>query len=166
MCGISGIFHNNSPKSFLKDSIIQMIASLSHRGPDGSGVYIADNIALGQRRLSIIDLEGGSQPMITDRFVIVYNGEIFNYIELREELQQKENIRFRTKSDTEVVIKAFEAYGLNALAKFNGQFAFILWDKVEKKLIIARDRYGIRPLYILHHKDNFYFAQNSRRLTL
>ena len=92
MCGIAAIYNKNQTKSFLKDSIIRMISSLSHRGPDESGVFITNNLALGQRRLSIIDLEGGNQPMITDRYVIVYNGEIFNYIELREELQQKENI--------------------------------------------------------------------------
>jgi asparagine synthase (glutamine-hydrolysing) len=135
MCGIAAIYNKNQTKSFLKDSIIRMISSLPHRGPDESGIYITNNIALGQRRLSIIDLTGGNQPMITDRYVIVYNEEIFNYIELREELKQKENIHFKTSSDTEVVIKAFEAYGLDALAKFNGQFAFVLWDKKEKKLM-------------------------------
>jgi len=162
MCGIAAIFNNNQKPPFLKDSIIRMISSLSHRGPDGSGIYITNNIALGQRRLSIIDLVGGKQPMITDRYVIVYNGEIFNYIELREELKQKENIQFKTSSDTEVVIKSFEAYGLDALKKFNGQFAFVLWDKKEKKLIIARDRYGVRPLYILHHNNSYYFSSELK----
>jgi asparagine synthase (glutamine-hydrolysing) len=162
MCGIAAIYNKNQTKSFLKDSIIRMISSLSHRGPDESGVFITNNLALGQRRLSIIDLEGGNQPMITDRYVVVYNGEIFNYIELREELKQKENIHFKTSSDTEVVIKAFEAYGLDALAKFNGQFAFVLWDKKEKKMIVARDRYGIRPLYILHLNNSYYFSSELK----
>src|SRR5210317_1376103 len=162
MCGIAAIYNKNQTKSFLKDSIIRMISSLSHRGPDESGVYIANNLALGQRRLSIIDLEGGNQPMITDRYVIVYNGEIFNYIELRDELKQRENTHFKTSSDTEVVIKAFEAYGLDALAKFNGQFAFVLWDKKEKKMIVARDRYGIRPLYILHCNNSYYFSSELK----
>jgi len=162
MCGIAAIYNKKQQKPFLKDLIIRMISCLTHRGPDGSGIYIADNIALGQRRLSIIDLAGGNQPMITDRYVIIYNGEIFNYIELREELKQNEDIHFNTTCDTEVVIRAFEVYGLDALAKFNGQFALVLWDKKEKKLIIARDRYGVRPLYILHHNNSYYFASELK----
>ena len=162
MCGLIGIFSKDLTGTIRKDSLINMVAALQHRGPDGSGVYLAENIALGHARLAIIDLNGGNQPMITDRYVIVYNGEIYNYIELREELKLKENIHFQTSSDTEVVIKAFEAYGLDALAKFNGQFAFILWDKKDKKLIIARDRYGVRPLYILHHNNSYYFSSELK----
>jgi asparagine synthase (glutamine-hydrolysing) len=162
MCGITGIFSKNLARSSRKEALINMVAALQHRGPDGSGVYLTEDIALGHARLAIIDLSGGNQPMISDPYVIVYNGEIYNYIELREELRQKENIHFKTSSDTEVVIKAFEVYGLDALAKFNGQFSFILWDKKEKKLIIARDRYGVRPLYILHHNNSYYFSSELK----
>ncbi len=138
-----------------------MTSTLCHRGPDGWGLYISKHIALGHTRLSIIDLAYGAQPMMTDRFVISFNGEIYNYIELRRELLKKGAV-FRTKSDTEVILKAFDIYGTNAISMFNGQFAFLLWDKAKNRLIAARDRYGIRPLYILEHKKTFYFCSELK----
>lgn len=161
MCGIAGILRLNSNKSSQKKSIKKMISTLSHRGPDGWGLYLSQDIALGHTRLSIIDLSGGNQPMTSDRHVLVYNGEIYNYMELRKDLISK-GIHFNTISDTEVVLKAFEFYGTDSFSKFNGQFALILWDKKEKRLILARDRYGIRPLYILEHKNSYYFSSEMK----
>jgi len=164
MCGIAGIFNGCQGKLTQKSIIEDMIAALSHRGPDEWGEYLADGIALGHTRLSIIDLSGGQQPMASNRFVISYNGEIYNYIELRQELEKDHNVMFSTSSDTEVVLMALEVYGPEALKKFNGQFAFIVWDKAEKRLIIARDRYGIRPLYILKHRGGYYFSSELKAL--
>ena len=155
MCGIAGILETNSTIDAKKSSITRMISTLRHRGPDGWGYYISPDIALGHTRLSIIDIGGGSQPMDSPRFVVSYNGEIYNYIELRKELESKGSV-FKTTSDTEVILKAFEVYDTDAIPKFNGQFAFLLWDKRMRRLIIARDRYGIRPLYILRINNSFF----------
>jgi asparagine synthase (glutamine-hydrolysing) len=161
MCGITGVLKSFPDKISQKDIIKKMLSQLQHRGPDGWGIYLSNNIALGHNRLSIIDIAAGQQPMMSDRYVISYNGEVYNYIELRHELIQK-GATFTTNSDTEVILKAYEVYGTNAIQKFNGQFAFLLWDKLEKKLIIARDRYGVRPLYILSHNNNYYFASEVK----
>lgn len=166
MCGIVGILDFNAKdKSLLAQTAQRMLSALIHRGPDGWGTYISDHMALGHTRLSIIDLSGGSQPMMTDRYVISFNGEIYNHTELREELTAKGMV-FSTKSDTEVILKAFEAYGTNAIAKFNGEFAFLLWDRKEKELTVVRDRYGIRPLYILKHNNRYYFASETKAFSL
>ena len=125
------------------------------------GTYICPEMAIGHTRLSIVDLAGGAQPMMSGRYVISYNGEIFNYIELRESLVQK-GITFTTQSDTEVALKAFEVYGVDAFSLFNGQFAIILWDRLEKKAIVVRDRFGIRPLYVLSHNGGYYFASEMK----
>lgn len=161
MCGIVGILSHRAGDQDKKSAVKKMISTLQHRGPDGWGLYLSNEIALGHTRLSIIDLHGGSQPMASDRYVIVYNGEIYNYIELKEELK-KSGATFNTTSDTEVILKAFENYGTEAITKFNGQYAFLLWDKMEKRLIIARDRYGIRPLYILKHNNSYFFASEVK----
>lgn len=139
----------------------RMVASLTHRGPDGWGVYMTDQVALGHRRLSIMDIGGGSQPMVSDRYVIAYNGEIYNHIEIRKELEEK-GVLFHTTCDTEVVLKAFEFYGADAFERFNGQFALVIWDKLSKKLIAARDRFGVRPLYVLKHGSGYYFSSEIK----
>lgn len=161
MCGIASILSLSLDRSSQERSIKKMISTLNHRGPDGWGLYLSQDIALGHTRLSIIDLSGGNQPMRSDRYVISYNGEIYNYIELRNELINR-GIHFNTNSDTEVILKSFEVYGTGALTKFNGQFAFLLWDKEEKRLIIARDRFGIRPLYILKYNNSYHFASEMK----
>lgn len=161
MCGIAGIYNNKLDRHSQTRLIKDMTAALQHRGPDGWGIYVTPGFALGHARLSIIDLEGGSQPFITDRYVIVYNGEVYNHIELRDELVTK-GASFISRSDTEVVLRAFEIYGTNSFSKLNGQFAFIIWDRLEKKIIIARDRYGVRPLYILEHNGSFYFTSEMK----
>lgn len=161
MCGIIGILGNFKHPEQQKKTLYPMLASLYHRGPDGWGTYISPQVALGHTRLSIIGLDDGNQPMANDRYVISYNGEIYNYIELKEELCAK-GMTFKTHSDTEVFLKAFEYYGPDCFPMFNGQFAALIWDKQEKRLIIARDRFGIRPLYITNYDNRYYFASELK----
>lgn len=161
MCGIAALFSLNSKQIDKRSSILQMIAAVRHRGPDAWGIYTSSQVALGHVRLSILDLEGGYQPMETEHFTITFNGEIYNHVELRAELK-KNGAVFRTKSDTEVILKAFEAYGTSAIPLLNGQFAFIIWDKTEKRIIAVRDRYGICPLYYLQHQGVLYFSSEMK----
>jgi asparagine synthase (glutamine-hydrolysing) len=148
MCGIAGIYSNGQNQNNNESILHSMVACLAHRGPNERGYYIKDTIALGQSRLSIIDIEGGNQPVYNeDRSVaVVYNGEIFNYLELREELTKRGHV-FYTKSDTEVIVHLYEEYGTELFNNLNGQFAIALWDKKRKQLILARDRVGICPLF-------------------
>ena len=161
MCGVIGIYGFESDQTYRKEILIKMISSLKHRGPDGWGYYISPDIALGHTRLSIVDLSTGDQPMVTETNVIIFNGEIYNYIELRAELE-KNGLRFHTTCDTEVLLKAYEFYGEECFEKFNGQFAVLIWNKKRKELIIARDRFGVRPLYILKHKNHLYFSSELK----
>jgi asparagine synthase (glutamine-hydrolysing) len=148
MCGITGLFHTDgAPVS----SVIlkKMTDAIAHRGPDGEGHFVDGGLGLGHRRLSIIDLSSaGHQPMGSDdgRYVIVYNGEVYNFNELRVELEAVGH-RFHSRTDSEVVLKALVAWGSKALLRFNGMFALAFWDKHERRLLLARDRYGIKPLY-------------------
>src|SRR3974377_555025 len=149
MCGITGIWNLNGEKE-QKEGLFTFTDSLAHRGPDGSGYYIDDsaNIGLGHRRLSILDLsENGSQPMSygNERYWISYNGEVFNFIELRKELVQK-GFSFKSNSDTEISLAAYSCWGKDCLLKFNGMWALAVWDKQEQTLFLARDRFGIKPL--------------------
>jgi asparagine synthase (glutamine-hydrolysing) len=148
MCGIAGVLHlNGEPASHTL--LKRMTDAIAHRGPDGEGHFIDGPLGLGHRRLAIIDLSpGGHQPMATPdgRFVISYNGELYNFNELRMQLESLGH-RFHSRSDTEVVLKALAHWGDAALSKFNGMFAFALWDRQSKELMLARDRYGIKPLY-------------------
>src|SRR5882724_8341135 len=148
MCGIAGIFHFDSDKKVDSNVIKRMTDSQSHRGPDGEGFYVNGNIGLGHRRLSIIDLQRGAQPMFSEdrSIVIIFNGEIYNYIELREELKGLGH-KFRTSSDTEVIIKAYQQWGRDCQNKFNGMWAFALWDEKKQQLFLSRDRIGEKPLY-------------------
>jgi asparagine synthase (glutamine-hydrolysing) len=161
MCGIAGFLGHKGDISERHKLMKGMVSTLSHRGPDAWGLYISEKISLGHTRLSIVDLSGGHQPMEDERFVFSFNGEIYNHIELREELKTR-GINFSTTSDTEVIIKCFEVYGESCFAKFNGQFAFLLWDKKNQKLIAVRDRYGVRPLYILHFQGGYYFTSETK----
>lgn len=138
---------------------------INHRGPDESGVYQDKNLCIGSVRLSIVDLASGQQPMSDDsgRYWIVYNGEIFNYPELKAEMQKK-GIRFRTNCDTEIVVQMYAHYGADCLNKFNGQFAFCIWDKQKKELFLARDRVGIRPLFYWRKNDSFAFCSEMKGL--
>ena len=164
MCGISGILRLDGDR-VEPDQLGRMIATLRHRGPDASGVHIAGPAGLAHARLSIIDLQGGAQPMSTTdgRLWITFNGEIFNYIELREELFSKGH-RFATRSDTEVILNAYREYGEECVHHFNGQWAFAIWDTKERKLFLSRDRFGVRPLFYTRTPDSFLFASEIKAL--
>ncbi len=165
MCGIAGILNLSNSPTISLDNVLKMTASLAHRGPDETGIYVDDHIALGQTRLSIIDLEGGSQPMHNENKTlwVVFNGEIFNYIELREELVAKGH-QFYTHSDTEVILHAFEEYGPDCLSKFNGQFAIALWNSRTRELFLARDRIGIRPVHYTVFANQLIFASEIKAI--
>lgn len=163
MCGINGIFGLNNPIRS-KDLVGRMNATLAHRGPDADGVYADEHLALGHRRLAIIDPHPeGNQPFYSKdkRLVLVYNGEIYNYRELKIELS---DYPFQTKSDTEVIIAAYLKWGKSCVEHFNGMFAFAIWDQQEKELFIARDRMGIKPIYFIHTNECFIFSSEIRSL--
>lgn len=161
MCGICGVLYPFSSKAEQEATLLRMTSPLQHRGPDAWGTYQAPEIALGQTRLSIIDLAGGHQPIASDRSVIVFNGEIFNHIELRAELESR-GVTFTTHSDTEVLLRLFELEGAAGLSRLNGQFAFLIWDRSTKTLTAVRDRYGVRPLFILNHEGGYYFSSEMK----
>lgn len=148
MCGIAGIFHHREPRDIDRALLRRMTGILAHRGPDGDGFHHAPGIGLGHRRLAIVDLVSGDQPMFNDdrTVCIVYNGEIYNFPSLIGELTALGH-RFRTRSDTEVIIRAWEQWGEACLDHLNGQFAFALWDARIETLFLARDRLGEKPLY-------------------
>jgi len=140
-----------------------MTTVMAHRGPDGEGIYIDKNVGLGHRRLAIIDLSTGAQPMLSSdkSLALTFNGEIYNYIELRQELESLGH-KFQTSSDTEVILRGYEQWGFDCQAKFNGMWAFALWDARKKHLFISRDRLGEKPLHYAMRKDTFYFASEIK----
>lgn len=148
MCGITGIFDLNEHRSFDRNLVQAMSDALTHRGPDGQGIQVEPGFGFGHRRLSIIDLEGGQQPMISSDgdVVLTYNGEIYNYRQLRDELIA-EGASFRTNSDTEVILHAWRVWGQDCVKRFNGMFAFALSERSTETLFLARDHIGIKPLY-------------------
>lgn len=163
MCGIAGIYSKDQPPA--RPSLQRMIASLSHRGPDSVGFHVEPQIGLGHARLSIIDLEGGQQPIHNeDNSVwVILNGEIFNYIELRADLETRGH-RFYTHSDTEVLVHLYEEFGCDMVEHLNGQFAFALWDRSRERLMLARDRAGIRPLFYARVGNTFIFGSEIKAL--
>jgi asparagine synthase (glutamine-hydrolysing) len=166
MCGIAGLIQlDGSPVS---PAILQrMTDAVRHRGPDGEGHWIEGNVGIGHRRLAIIDLSpAGHQPMVSadHRYVLTYNGEIYNFRELQAELEAK-GYWFRSKCDSEVVLNALAEWGPKALDRFNGMFALVLWDRKEKKLLLARDRYGIKPLYTCRWGGSFAFGSEQKAIT-
>jgi len=165
MCGITGFINlKREPAEF--GVLKAMTDSIAHRGPNGEGHWIHENIAIGHRRLSIIDLSSdGHQPMLSDdeRFVLSYNGEIYNYKELRLELETL-GYRFRSNTDSEVVLYALAFWGEKALLRFNGMFAIAFWDTTKKNLLIARDRYGIKPLYYAEQNNIFCFGSEQKAI--
>lgn len=165
MCGIAGIFKQTESADIEQNEIQSMVSMLNHRGPDESGIYLDSKIALGHTRLSIIGLDDGSQPMSNEdgSLWIVYNGEAFNYLELKAGLVQKGH-RFRTTTDTEVVLHLFEEYGPSCLEKINGQFALAIWNSKNHTLFLARDRVGIRPLFYCQVDGRFFFASEIKAI--
>jgi asparagine synthase (glutamine-hydrolysing) len=166
VCGVAGAINLDGRRAELAD-IKRMTDSIQHRGPDGEGHWLEDGLGLGHRRLSIIDLtETGSQPMVSidGRYVLTYNGEIYNYRELRSELVRLGR-KFRGESDTEVVLNAICEWGPDALIRFNGMFALALWDRKEELMLLARDRYGIKPIYYCLEANRFSFASEQKAIT-
>jgi asparagine synthase (glutamine-hydrolysing) len=165
MCGIAGIL-NLSGAPADRTLVERMTDAIEHRGPDAEGQYVEGNVGLGNRRLAIIDLSpAGSQPMTSESgdLVVTYNGEIYNFRELRAELERLGR-NFRSRSDTEVLLQAYEEWGESCLDRFNGMFAFAIWDRRRRELFLARDRYGIKPLYYTRIGSTFLFVSEIKSL--
>ena len=165
MCGIAGVYHFDLSEIVDLQVLKKMTTQLQHRGPDNDGYYIGNHVGLGHRRLSIMDVDNGSQPMYSDdqSIVLILNGEIYNYIELREELISH-GFTFKTNSDTEVVIKAYQKWGFDCQNKLNGMWAFVLWDSKQKILLISRDRIGEKPLFYSQYRNSLVFASEIKSL--
>ncbi|HEU4508045.1 MAG TPA: asparagine synthase (glutamine-hydrolyzing) [Pyrinomonadaceae bacterium] len=165
MCGFTGYIDFNHERPIDADTLVAMTNKLTHRGPDSSGYFIEDNLGLGFRRLSIIDLEAGDQPIFNEdkSVVLMCNGEIFNYLELRKGLIQQGHV-FRTNSDVEVLLHLYEEDGVGFLNKLNGQFAFVIYDRKKKRLFVARDHFGINPLYYTVKNGVFIFASEIKAI--
>jgi asparagine synthase (glutamine-hydrolysing) len=166
VCGIAGVLNRRAdlaPPS--RDTLAMMAGALAHRGPDEFGVYRDHHAGLSHARLSIIDLATGQQPLSNERQTlwISFNGEIFNYLELRDELEQRGH-HFHTRSDTEVIVHAYEQWGDEAFGRFNGQWAVALWDAERRRLVLARDPLGVRPLYVCEHGGRVWFASEVKAI--
>ena len=165
MCGIAGLV-GSFPERESRLSMERMLDLVAHRGPDGQGIFVEGQVSLGHRRLSIVDLsEAGSQPMSSrcGHFVITYNGEIYNHLELRAELEQLGH-RFRSHSDTEVILAAYAEWGSRCVERFNGMWALAIWDRRTRLLFCSRDRFGVKPFYFLPQGDGFIFGSEIRQL--
>jgi asparagine synthase (glutamine-hydrolysing) len=164
MCGIAGMLARRGPPPS-REALARMAGALFHRGPDEFGIYRDGVAGLSHARLSIIDLVTGQQPLSNEdeTLWVVFNGEIFNYVELRAELEARGH-RFRTKSDTEVIVHAYEEWGDDAFSRFNGQFAIALWDASRRALALVRDRVGVRPLFYLEHADRLFFGSEIKAI--
>ena len=161
MCGINGIYSFKSTLQSTSSLVEKMNNSIAHRGPDAEGIFEDKNVVLGHRRLSIIDIsESSNQPMkgLNDRYTLVFNGEIYNYRDLKSNI----DFPYKTNSDSEIIIAAFHKWGKDCVNKFNGMFAFAIWDKHEESLFIARDRVGIKPIYYHHSSDQFIFSSQIK----
>ncbi|MFY9271330.1 MAG: asparagine synthase (glutamine-hydrolyzing) [Candidatus Manganitrophaceae bacterium] len=165
MCGIAGIWNIISKVPVNRALLDRMVGTLDHRGPDDSGTYLSNDLGLGHTRLSIVDLSGGHQPMCNEdgSIWVVFNGEIYNHHELRSSLIIKGHT-FKTGSDTEVIVHAYEELGENCVREFNGQFAFALWDGRRRELLLARDRMGVRPLFYTEHNGSLLFGSEIKAL--
>jgi len=148
MCGICGVLFPNSFGRVSRDALESMNRQMRHRGPDDEGYFVSDNVGLAMRRLSIIDVESGHQPLANENedIWIVFNGEIYNHTDLRKDLEA-EGHHYRTHSDTETIVHAYEEYGTACVQHLRGMFAFVIWDSRQHRLFAARDRLGIKPLY-------------------
>ncbi|MCW5957540.1 MAG: asparagine synthase (glutamine-hydrolyzing) [Pyrinomonadaceae bacterium] len=167
MCGINGIVYSEQSGRMVDVSVLtRMRDSLRHRGPDEKGIFVNKHVGLGHRRLSIVDLKTGQQPMFNDdrSCVIVYNGEVYNHLDLRPEVEAL-GFGFRTTSDTETILRTYEAFGSECVTRFLGMFSFAIWNSAERELFVARDRFGVKPLYYLHLDDgSFYFASEIKAI--
>ena len=162
MCGFAGFTTNGFTGDHL--AVIRAMSDrIAHRGPDQADYYVDDGIAMGFRRLSIIDLEGGSQPILNEdgTKVLTFNGEIYNYRDLRKDLLEKGHV-FRTNTDSEVLLHGYEEYGEELLQKLRGMFAFVIWDKTTETLFGARDIFGIKPFYYYKKDGNFLYGSEVK----
>ena len=165
MCGIAGAVEFDGRPADVA-AIRSMTAAVAHRGPDGTATFVDTACGLGHRRLAVIDLsEAAAQPMFdaTGRFAVTYNGEIYNFLELRRELERA-GTAFKTQSDTEVLVNAFAVWGVECLSRLNGMFAFAIWDRQQRRLTIARDRYGTKPLYYSITPSAFLFGSEVKAI--
>src|SRR5688500_2604904 len=164
MCGIAGIARTRAgPVS--PEPLARMAAALRHRGPDGYGFYTASQVGFAHTRLSIVDIAGGAQPLTNEdgQIVITFNGEVYNHPELRAELEARGHW-CRTRSDTEALVHAYEEWGVDMLQRLNGQFAFAIHDARRRRVLIARDRFGVRPLFYTQRDGALYFASEIKAL--
>src|SRR5437899_2422175 len=165
MCGICGIFHSEPDQRVNRDALLAMNQQIVHRGPDDDGVFVEENVGLAVRRLSIIDIQTGHQPISNEEgnVWIVFNGEIYNHQDLRRELQARGH-RYRTKSDTETIVHLYEEYGKDCVKHLRGMFAFAIWDRRTRSLFIARDRLGIKPLYYRYDGKTLLFGSEIKAI--
>src|ERR1700723_1891675 len=165
MCGICGQFNFGDRAPVCRKTVERMASSISHRGPDDEGYYIAGPLGLGFRRLSIIDLEGGHQPMSDqeESIWVIFNGEIYNFPELKSELEGFGHV-FQTKSDTEVIVHGYKQWGDDVLNPLTGMFGLAIWDARQRRLILARDPFGIKLLYYRIDGDSLYFGSEIRAI--
>jgi asparagine synthase (glutamine-hydrolysing) len=165
MCGICGIFHSDRPQSVSPDTLVAMNRQITHRGPDDDGFFVEENVGLAMRRLSIIDIQTGHQPITNEdqTIWIVFNGEIYNHQELRKDLEPRGH-RYRTKSDTETIVHLYEQYGDDCVKYLRGMFAFAIWDRSRRRLYIARDRLGIKPLYYYYDGKTLLFGSEIKAI--
>jgi asparagine synthase (glutamine-hydrolysing) len=165
MCGICGIFFRDRSQHVNHDALAAMNRRILHRGPDDEGSFVHENVGLAMRRLSIIDVQSGHQPLAneTQDIWIVYNGEIYNHAELRAQLEAKGH-RYRTHSDTETIVHLYEEYGRECVKHLRGMFAFAIWDRRKRLLFAARDRLGIKPFYYRWDKKTFLFGSEIKAI--
>ena len=165
MCGIAGYFHLDRDRKGELRLLSRMTSRIRHRGPDDTGLYVKENVAFGTCRLSIIDLAGGHQPLSNEdgSCWVAYNGEIYNFLSLRDDLISRGH-QFRTKCDTEVLVHAYEDYGLDFVTRLNGMFAFVLWDERARQLVLGRDRIGIKPLYYARTDNSVVFGSEVKSI--
>jgi asparagine synthase (glutamine-hydrolysing) len=164
MCGLAGTFARSGTEASRR-FLLAMAGELAHRGPDGTGLYLDGRFGMVNTRLAVIDLVGGDQPLGDEhgRYWVMQNGEIYNYVELRAELEALGH-RFETSSDTEVIVHAYEAWGTACLDRLNGEFAFAVWDRLDRELFLARDRFGVRPLFVSEAGGDLSFASEAKAL--
>ena len=165
MCGIAGVIHRDLDRPVPRALLQRLCATLQHRGPDEEGLFVQGGVGLGMRRLSIIDLSGGQQPIFNEdgSKVIVFNGEIYNYRELRRGLIARGHV-VRSQSDTETVLHLYEERGPDCVSQLRGMFAFAIWDATQRQLLLARDRFGIKPLYVVEAPWGIAFASELKAL--
>src|SRR5579884_859381 len=165
MCGICGILEIGSDQVVRRDVLQRMTDTLTHRGPDDAGYHIEAGVGLGHRRLSIIDIDSGQQPLCNEDGTvwIVFNGEIYNFCELRDLLEQKGH-KFRTHSDTETIVHLYEEFGEECFARLRGMFALALWDRNRRQLVLARDRIGKKPLFYFYDGQRFLFGSELKAI--